>query len=61
MMSYELKRKIDLAGDGSITVTVSSSSPIDEADYMVLRPDVAREMAQYLTSLANALRPLDTP
>jgi hypothetical protein len=58
---YKAQKKIELDGDGSITVTVSSSSPIDEADYMILRPDAAKNMAECLTDFANAMRPPGSP
>lgn len=60
-LPYKVSRKTDLAGGGSVTVTVASSAPIDEADYMILRPDAATEVGRCLVSMANALRPPDTP
>ena len=56
-MRYEAKRKIDLPQGGSVTVTVTSDSPISEDDFMILRPQAAIEMARCLTDLAEALRP----
>jgi hypothetical protein len=58
---YEVVRKVDLPGGGAMTVTVSSPSPIDEADYLILRDDTAIAMGECLVDLANAMRPPDSP
>lgn len=55
-MHYQVKKAIDLPGGGTVTVTVSSPEPINERDYMILRPQTATEMSNCLVSLANALR-----
>jgi hypothetical protein len=54
---YEVSRVVDLPGGGNATVTVRSEEPIDEAAYLILRPQAAREMSNCLVSIANALRP----
>jgi hypothetical protein len=56
-----VKRKVDLPGGGTATVTVQSSDPIDERDYLILRPQAATEMSYCLVSMANTLRPPDSP
>jgi hypothetical protein len=61
MLPYEAKRKVDLPGGGTVTVTVRSSDPIDEREYIILQPQAASEMSNCLVSMANALRPLDSP
>jgi len=61
MLQYEVKKKIDLPGGGTVTVTVKSSEPIHERDYLILRPQTATEMSHCLVSIANALRAPDTP
>jgi hypothetical protein len=58
-VKHEVKRKIDLPGGGSVTVTVQADEPIREEDFMVLRPQAAIEMAECLKDLASALRPKD--
>jgi len=60
MLPYEVKRKVDLPGGGSVTVTVQSSDPINERQYMILQPKAATEMSRCLVSMANALRPPDS-
>lgn len=57
---FQIKKKIDLPGGGSITVTVSSPSPIKEEDYLILKPQAAQNMAECLVSMANAMRPPDS-
>jgi hypothetical protein len=61
MLPFEVKRKIDLPGGGTVTVTVQSSDPIDEREYLILRSQPATEMSYCLVSMANALRPPDSP
>lgn len=53
----EVKRTYPLDSGGSVTVTVSMEGPIDERDFMILRPDAAKAMASCLSDLANAMRP----
>jgi hypothetical protein len=54
---YEIKRKIEMPNGGSITVTVSQPDPINEADYLILKPQAAIEMANCLMDLAKAFKP----
>jgi hypothetical protein len=54
---YEIKREIALPNGGKVTVTVSSPEPMDEKDYLILRPQAAIEMAACLADLADAMRP----
>ena len=61
MLPYQVKRKVDLPGGGAVTVTVQSSDPIDERDYPILQPQAATEMSYCLVSMANAVRPPETP
>jgi hypothetical protein len=60
-LSYEVSRKVNLPGGGTVTVTIKSSEPIDEKVYLILQPQAAIEMSNCLASMANALRPPDTP
>jgi hypothetical protein len=59
-LPYSISQKTDLPGGGSITVTVASGVPIVEADYIILRPGAAAELAECLSGLANALHPPDS-
>lgn len=61
MLPYEVSKTVDLPGGGSVTVTVQSAEPIDEREYLILRPQAATEMSHCLVSMANALRSPDTP
>jgi hypothetical protein len=61
MLSYETKRRVELPGGGTVTVTVQSSDPIDEREYLILQPQAATEMSYCLVSMANALRSPDSP
>jgi hypothetical protein len=61
MLRYEVKKKVDLPGGGAVTVTVQSSDPIDEREFLILQPQAAAEMSSCLVSMANALRSPDTP
>jgi hypothetical protein len=56
---YEIKREIALPKGGKVTVIVSSPEPMDEKDYLILRPQAAIEMAACLADLADAMRPAD--
>jgi hypothetical protein len=60
MLSYEVSKKVDFPGGGTVTVTIKSSGPINEKDYLVLQPQAATEMSYCLASIANALRPPGT-
>jgi hypothetical protein len=61
MLSYEVKRKVNLPGGGTVTVTVQASDPIDEREYLILQPQAATEMSYCLLSMANALRSPNSP
>lgn len=58
---HKVTKTLELPDGSSVTVTITSSDPIDEADYLMLRPTAMQEMADTLTSLGNAMRPLGTP
>ena len=60
-MKYKLSKTVAFPGGGSLTVTIRSSSPINEQDYLILRPDTARATAETLASIANARYALPTP
>lgn len=60
-LAHEVKRQIEFPAGGTVTVTVRSSDPIDEKDYLILQPQAAIEMSYCLANMANALRPPDCP
>jgi hypothetical protein len=60
-MNHELTRRLPTPSGGSVTVTIRSEAPINEADYLILQPTAAIEAAVVLESLGNALRPPGTP
>ncbi|HWF09932.1 MAG TPA: hypothetical protein VG297_15800 [Bryobacteraceae bacterium] len=61
MFQYEARKKIEFPGGGGITVTVKSHKPIDEDEYLILKPQAAAEISSCLVTIANALRTPDTP
>jgi hypothetical protein len=61
MFQYETKKQMTLPGGGKVTVTVKSPTPIDERDYLILKPQAATEMSSCLVEIANALRAPNTP
>jgi len=58
MSEHEISKTVALKDGGNITVTVTSSEPIDPTEYFVLgNANALREMGEHLTSLANAIAP----
>jgi hypothetical protein len=57
ILQYQLSKKVDIGGGATVTVTVTSSEPIDERDHFIFQPEAATEMSHCLVSMANALRP----
>lgn len=53
---HEVKKTFKLQAGGSVTVTVRSSAPIDESDFMILRESAAVNMAECLMDLGEALK-----
>jgi hypothetical protein len=61
MFHFEVSKKVGLPGGGTVTVTIQSSGPINESDYLILQPQAATEMSYCLASMANALKPPESP
>lgn len=55
--AHTVKRQYSLPDGTKITVTISQNTPINEADYMILRESAATEMAHCLMDLGNAMKP----
>lgn len=61
MADETIKRVVKMPQGGTVTVTVTSTEPIREEDFLILRPQAAIEMAHCLMDLGNALAPSEKP
>ena len=60
-IKYEETADITLPSGGKIACHIQSSTPIDRADYLMLKsPAALVEMGNCMVDLANSLRPPDT-
>ena len=55
--NYKVEKTVVMDDGSEITVTVTSSEPVNPKDYLILREDAMKNMGECLASMGMAMAP----